>query len=92
MLWTWCRVVQNKAGQRDAARTCTSLEQFKWEIFERRPYSLELAPGDYRLFIHPRQFLAGQSLTSDQETKDAVQDWLKSLAASSSDEGIQNLV
>jgi hypothetical protein len=58
-------VVQNKAGQRAAAHS----RQFKWEIFEHPPYSLEFVPSDNHLFIHPKQFLAGQSLTSDQEIK-----------------------
>jgi hypothetical protein len=83
---------QNKAEHRAAARTRASLHQCKWAMFEHPPCSLELAPADYHLFIHSKQFVAGQSLASDQETKDAVQDWLKGLSASFFDGGIQNLV
>jgi hypothetical protein len=85
-------VVQNKADHRAAARTRLSLHQFKWEMLEHPPYSLELAPGDYHLFIHSKQFVACQSLASDQETKDPVQDWLKGLSARFFDGGIRNLV
>ena len=55
-------------------------------------HSLEFVPSDNHLFIHPKQFLAVQSLTSDQQTKGDLQDWLKGLAASFFDEGNQNLV
>jgi len=66
--------------------------QFKWEIFEDPPYNLEFVPTDDHLFIHPKQFLAGRSLTSYHGIKDDMQDWLKSLAAICFDEGNQNLV
>jgi len=49
-------VVQNKAGEHAAARSRTSLQQFKWEIFEHPPHSLEFVPSDNHLFIHPKQF------------------------------------
>jgi transposase len=68
------------------------LEQFKWEIFEPPPYSSDLAPSDYDLFLNLKTFLTGQSLGSDQETKDVVQDQLKGLTETIFDEGIQKLV
>ena len=46
------------------------------------PYSSYLASRDYHLFLHLKKFLAGQILRSDQETKDALQDWLEGLATS----------
>jgi hypothetical protein len=52
-----------------AIRTCLLLEQCKWKIFEHLPYSLDLAPSDYHLFLHLKKFLAGQSLRSDQVTE-----------------------
>jgi DNA-binding transcriptional regulator GbsR (MarR family) len=36
--------------------------------------------------------LAGGSLTSDRGTKNVVQDWLKELAVTFSEEGIQKLL
>jgi len=41
-------------------------------------YSSYLASRDY----HLKKFLASQILRSDQETKDALQDWLEGLATS----------
>ena len=56
------------------------------------PYSLDLAPSDYHLFLHRKAFLAAQSLRGDQDTKDFVQYWLNVLAAIFCNEGMQKLV
>lgn len=45
-----------------------------------------------KLFLHLKRFLDGQSLESDQETKDAVQEWLNGLAVNFFDKGIQKLM
>jgi hypothetical protein len=47
-----------------------------------RPYSSYLASPDFHFFLHIKKFLAGQILRSDQETKDALQDWVEGLATS----------
>jgi hypothetical protein len=70
--------------------TCTFLKQFKWEIFEHPPHGPDLAPCDCHLFLHLETFLAGQSLKSVQETK-GMQDWLKGLAVTFFNKGIQKL-
>ena len=43
-------------------------------------------------FLHLKEFLADQSLTSGQKTKDIVQDWLRGFKASFCDEGLKKLV
>jgi len=53
-------------------------------------YSSELASTDYHLFLHPKKFLAGQSLKSVQETE-GMQDWLKGLVGTFFNKGIQKL-
>jgi len=55
-------------------------------------YSSYLASRDYHLFLHPSKFSAGQILGSDQETKDALQDWLEDLATSFCNAGVLKLV
>jgi len=35
-----------------AARTAQLLQQFRWEVFDHPPYSPDLAPSDYQLFMH----------------------------------------
>jgi hypothetical protein len=56
------------------------------------PYSLDLAPSDYHLFLHRKAFLAAHSLRGDQDTKDFVKYWLNVLATTFDDEDLQNLV
>jgi histone-lysine N-methyltransferase SETMAR len=85
-------LIHDNAGPHTAARTHALFEQFGWEIFEHSPYSPDHAPCDYHLFLHLKNFLGGQSLGSDQETKDVLRDWLKGLAVSFYDEAIQKLV
>jgi hypothetical protein len=67
-------------------------QQFKWEVFEHLPYGPNLAPSDHDLFLQHKKFLASQSLRSDHETKDIVQDWLKGVATTVLNEGVQKLV
>lgn len=69
--------------------TCT---QFEREIFEYPLSSTDLAPRDYHLFLHLKKCLAGQGLRSAQETKDIVQECLKSLTVTFITKGIQKLV
>jgi histone-lysine N-methyltransferase SETMAR len=56
------------------------------------PYSQDLAPSDFHLFLHLKKFLAGQRFNNDEDVKRAVQKWLSSRAATFYDEGIQKLV
>jgi histone-lysine N-methyltransferase SETMAR len=56
------------------------------------PYSPDLAPSDFHLFLHLQKFLAGQRFNNDEDIKKAVQKWLSSQAAPFYDEGIQKLV
>ena len=56
------------------------------------PYSPDLAPSYYHLFLHLKKFLGGKQFDDDDDLKDAVQKWLKSQVAAFYEEGIQKLV
>jgi histone-lysine N-methyltransferase SETMAR len=56
------------------------------------PYSPDLAPSDYHLFLHLKKFLGGRQFDDEDDLKDAVQTWLTSQAAAFYEEGIQKLV
>ena len=56
------------------------------------PYSPDLAPSDYHLFLRLKEFLARKILRGDQDTKDFVQEWLNVLTAPFCDERLQKLV
>jgi histone-lysine N-methyltransferase SETMAR len=55
------------------------------------PYSPDLAPSDFHLFLHLKKCLADQRFNNDEDVKRAVQKWLSS-PATFYDEGIQKLV
>jgi hypothetical protein len=54
---------------------------FGGEFFEHPPHSSDIAQVNHYLFLHFKEFLAGQSPRSDLETKDVVQNCLKGFAA-----------
>jgi histone-lysine N-methyltransferase SETMAR len=74
------------------AQTQALLTSFGWEQMNHPPYSPDLAPSDFNLFLHLKKFLAGQRFNNDEDIKRAVQMWLSSQAAMFYDEGIQKLV
>jgi histone-lysine N-methyltransferase SETMAR len=56
------------------------------------PYSPDLVPSDFRLFLHLKSFLAGRRFHDDNEVKEAVTTCFASQAVSFYHEGIQKLV
>ncbi|GBM39367.1 hypothetical protein AVEN_119033-1 [Araneus ventricosus] len=62
------------------------------EQFDHPPYSPNLAPSDYHLFLNLKRDFGDRSFDSDDNAKNGVQQWLSSLAASFFEEGIDKLV
>jgi histone-lysine N-methyltransferase SETMAR len=56
------------------------------------PYSPDLAPGDFHLFIHLKKHLAGKKFDNDDEVQEEVMTWFKGLVADFYDSGTQKLV
>jgi GMP synthase-like glutamine amidotransferase len=75
-----------------ARQTTALLQQFHWDIMDHPPYSPDLAPSDYHLFLHMKRFLAGKQFHSDAEVKTTVNNWLQQQAVDFFDTGIQKLV
>ena len=63
-----------------------------WDKLDHPPYSLDLAPSDYQLFLHVKEHIAGKKFDDDYEVQEEVMTWFKVLAADFYDSGIQNLV
>ena len=72
-----CRVIQSKqcgmlrqsvvmvhdnARPHTAATVQNLIMTFGWEQFDHPPYSPDLVPSDFHLFVHVKSFLAGQQL------------------------------
>jgi hypothetical protein len=56
------------------------------------PYSPDLAPSDFHVFLNLKSFLGGRRFHGDNEVKEAVNTRLASQVASFYDAGIQKLV
>ncbi|GBO45154.1 Histone-lysine N-methyltransferase SETMAR [Araneus ventricosus] len=65
---------------------------FGWEQMNHPPYSPDLAPSDFHLFLHLKRFLSGRSFDEDEKVKGVLTSWLTSQAATFYNTGIQNLV
>ena len=56
------------------------------------PYSPDLAPSDFHLFLHLKKHLAGKKFDDDDEVQEEVMKWFKGQVAGFCDSGIQKLV
>ncbi|GBM13491.1 hypothetical protein AVEN_40427-1 [Araneus ventricosus] len=63
-----------------------------WEIFDHPPYSLDLSPSDFHLFLKLKEFLGSKRFGSDEELENTVTTWLNELAAEEYDMRILKLV
>jgi len=56
------------------------------------PYSPDLAPSDFHLFLHLKKHLAGKKFDDDDEVQEEILTYFKELVADFYDSGIQKLV
>jgi histone-lysine N-methyltransferase SETMAR len=82
--------LHDNARPHTARRTASLLQVFSWEVFNHPPYSPDLAPSDFHLFLHLKKF--HQRFENDREVEMVVTQWFKSQAADFYDRGIQKLV
>jgi histone-lysine N-methyltransferase SETMAR len=75
-----------------ASATQDLIVTFGWEQFDHPPYSPDLAPSDFHLFLHLNTFLGGRRFHGDSKVKEAGNTWFASQVASFYDAGIQKLV
>ncbi|KDR18671.1 hypothetical protein L798_07522, partial [Zootermopsis nevadensis] len=76
-----------------ANRTASLLQEFSWEVFDHSPYSPDLAPSHFHLFLHLKKFLScqRQRFENDREAEMVVTQWFQSQAGDFYDTGIQKL-
>ena len=84
-------MIHDNARPHTAAATQNLITTFGWEQFDHPPYSPDLAPSDFHLFLHLKSFLTDRRF-HDNVVKEAVTTCFASQAASFYDEGIQKLV
>jgi hypothetical protein len=56
------------------------------------PYSPDLVPSDFHVFLHLNTFLGGWQFHDNSNVKEAVNTWFALQAVSLYDAGLQNLV
>jgi histone-lysine N-methyltransferase SETMAR len=54
------------------ARTRALLEHLNWELFDHRPYSPDLAPNDYHLFIYLKNWMGSQRINNNEDLMEGV--------------------
>jgi histone-lysine N-methyltransferase SETMAR len=87
-----CVVMLHYKDTQNTAAATLDLVTFGWEQFDHPPYSPDLAPSDFDVFLHLKTFLGGGWSHDEDEVKDAVITWFASQVASFYDAGIQKLV
>ena len=85
-------LLHDNARPHAGGATQTLIQQLRWKQFDDPPYSTDLAPSDYHLFLHMKRELGGKRFQSDDDAKNAVELWLSSLAGSFFEEGLDKLV
>lgn len=85
-------LLHDNARPHTAHLTQQLLDSFGWEVVAHPPYSPDLAPSDYHLFLELKKFLAGQRFESEVELQTSTANWLHSQAAQFYEEGMQKLV
>ena len=75
-------LIHDNARPHTAKQAHTLLhDEFHWDTFDHPPYSPDLAPSDFYLFLKKKEHLAGKWFTDDEDLQHAVVGWLNSQAA-----------
>ena len=69
-------LLHDNARPHTTAHTEETLRKLKFEVMAHPPYTCDLAPSDYHLFVPLKEALRDRPFTSDQEMKEAVHAWL----------------
>ena len=92
MLSATILLLNDNARPHSVAQTQDFITSFRWEKADHSPYSPDLSPSGFHLFVHLKKFLGGKRFDNHNDLKDAVQKWLTSQAAAFYEEGIHKLV
>jgi len=67
-----CKLGAQNVNGRLQNVTTAPLEKFKWDILDHPPYTPDLAPSDFHLFLHLKQRLAGKKFDEVDEVQEEV--------------------
>jgi hypothetical protein len=57
--------------------TTALLEQLEWDISDHPPYSPDLAPSNFHLFLRLKKHLAGKMFDDDDEVQGEIHDVIR---------------
>ncbi|GBM35322.1 Histone-lysine N-methyltransferase SETMAR [Araneus ventricosus] len=73
-------------------KTKALLKRLKWAVLDHPPYSSDLAPSDFHLFLYLKRHIPGQNFHDDDEIINEVEMWFQQQVVNFYDCGIQKLV
>ena len=62
------------------------------KVLDHPTHSADIAPSDFRLFLHLKKHLSGQKFHEDGGVKNEAPPWLRAQVVECCDIGLQNLV
>jgi transposase len=68
--------LHDDARPHSAAATVNLLKSWGWEILPHPPYSPDLAPSDFHLFLKMKKQLRGQRFHSNEDVQNEIKKWL----------------
>jgi hypothetical protein len=83
-------MLHDNARPHTAAATQHLTATSGWEQFDHPPYSPDLAPSDFHVFLHLKISVGGWRFHDSNEVKQAVSMWFALQVASFYDVGIKN--
>jgi transposase len=81
-------LLHGNARPHTASDTRAHLEHFHWELFDHPPYSPDLAPSDYHLFIYLKKRLRWQFFNNNEKMMEGT----SQATADFFDIGVQELI
>jgi histone-lysine N-methyltransferase SETMAR len=72
MLSSGVVMLHDNACPHTAATTQDLIATIGWEQFDHPPYSPDLAPSDFHVFMHLKTYLGSRQFHDDNEVKEAV--------------------
>lgn len=85
-------LLHDNARPHTAGVTKAFIDSLNWEVMDHPAYSPDLAPSDYYLFPHLKQFLGGKIFHERQELENSVNEYFKNLAGDYYNTGMEKLV
>jgi histone-lysine N-methyltransferase SETMAR len=83
-------MLNDNACPHTATATQDLIATFGWKQFDHPPYSPDLAPSDFHVFLHLKTFLGGWQFYDKNEVKEVVNTWFALQAASFYNAGYKN--